>query len=351
MRRLLKAANLAAHLEAGDLVAVKLHFGEAGSTGFIQPIWLKPILDFLRKSGGKPFLTDTNTLYAGQRGEAVSHALLAASHGFDPNLLQAPVLIADGLKGTNQVSVAGSGTGRHFEHCYLAGDILEADCLVNLSHFKGHELAGFGGALKNLGMGCASRQGKMQQHCSLGPALSPERCQGCGRCVEVCSAGALALDQEGRITLERDLCLGCAACILACRDRALEVDWRTDVRDFLERMVEYAAVTVGCFAKPVLHLNFLVSITPECDCVGYSDAPICPDIGVLASFDPVALDQASLDLVNAAPVFGSHRLPDGLAPGQDKFKALFPRTRGDIALHFAEEIGLGRRSYELVAIE
>jgi len=350
LRRLLKASNVAAHLETGDLVAVKVHFGEAGSTGFVQPLAIKPVVDFLRKSGARPFLTDTNTLYAGERGEAASHAKLAAAHGFDPNVLGAPVIIADGLKGGNQISVAASGTGRHFEHCYLAGDILEADLLLTVSHFKGHELAGFGGALKNLGMGCASRQGKMQQHCGLGPLVVAKRCQGCGRCVEVCSSGALTLDTSGCISIERDLCVGCAACIQACRQNALQVDWKTDLRDFLERMTEYAAVTVRCFSRPVLHLSFVRNVSPDCDCVGFTDAPICPDIGVLGSYDPVALDQACLDLVNSAPVLNPRRLPQGLAPGEDKFKALFPGTQGQLALHYAEDIGLGQRRYELVPV-
>jgi len=345
MKRLLKAAGLGCQVRSGDLVAMKLHFGEQGTMAHVQPLELVPVIAFVRKCGGVPFLTDTNTLYVGQRGEAASHALQAARHGFDAILLGAPVIIADGLRSGNErvVPVA----GKHFQEAYLAGDIVDADLLLTVSHFKGHELAGFGGALKNMAMGCATRRGKMQQHGGLGPELHPDHCVGCGQCVAVCAAGALGLDATGKIALDARRCVGCAACFLECRHSALHVDWRTDVGAFLERMAEYAAAVLLSRSRPSFHLAFVRQITPGCDCMGYSDAPVCPDIGVLASWDPVALDQACLDLVNAAPPLYPSALPPGVLPGQDKFHALHPNVRGEGLLAYAESLGLGERHYRL----
>lgn len=348
VKRLLKQAALGAKLQSGDLTAVKLHFGEAGGTAHIQPLQLVPLLTFIRKCGAKPFLTDTNTLYVGQRGESASHGLQAARHGFDPNILGAPVIIADGLKSGNERAV--SFAGKHFDTFYLAGDIVDADMLVTVSHFKGHELAGFGGAIKNAGMGCATRKGKMQQHCGLGPEIHPDHCVGCGQCVAVCAHNALSLDENGRIRIERDNCAGCAACFLVCKTKGLEVDWRVDVNTFLERMAEYAAAALLSRPRPSLHLSFVQQVGPGCDCMGYSDAPICPDLGLLASWDPVALDQACLDMVNAAQPLYPSALPAGLAPGQDKFEAIHGHVRGRYLLDYAEGLGLGRREYTLRAV-
>lgn len=345
LRRLLKACKLGAYIHSQDLVAVKIHFGEQGCTGFINPLRLNPILDFVRKCGGKPFLTDTNTLYSGQRNEAVSHAKLAARHGFDPNILQAPVIIADGLKSTHEVVL--SVKSRHFQNCYLAGDIVAADFLLNISHFKGHSLTGFGGSLKNLGMGCATRKGKMQQHCDLGPKLIPELCRGCAQCIKQCSPQALFLDDTGKIALNRAHCTGCAACLAICRTGALSVNWQTDLKAFQEKMVEYAATVIENKENSALHINFVLNVTPECDCSAYSDRPICPDIGILASFDPVALDQSSLDLVNQAPLWATERLKRQYLPGENKFQALFSHINVDYQLQYAAEQGLGSRKYEL----
>ena len=346
MRRLYKATNFGSLITSGDLIAVKVHFGEQDSTAFLQPQWLIPFIDILRKAGARPFLTDTNTLYVGQRGEAASHSLLAAMHGFDPLRLGAPVLIADGLKSHNQISVP--GIGQHFEHCYLAGDLLDADGMVTITHFTGHELTGFAGTIKNLAMGCASRQGKMHQHCGLGPRVHASKCIGCGRCVEVCAPGALALDESGSINLDRQACIGCANCILACKHDCLHINWDLDIRNFLERMVEYAGAFLNAFTWPLLHLSFLLQVTPKCDCKPYSDAPVCPDIGVLASYDPVALDQAGLDLVNTA--VHKENL-DLKASRNDLFDDLHPRTNGRAILELAEKMGLGHREYALEKVQ
>lgn len=355
LRRLLKAAGVPDVVRSGDLTAVKMHFGESGVTGFITPHLVRPIVAFLRKLGARPFLTDTNTLYVGRRGEAVSHGLLAAEHGFDPLLVQAPVVIADGLKSRNEISVP--FPGKHISEAHLAGDILAADSLLTLSHFKGHELAGIGGSLKNLAMGCATRRGKMHQHGCLAPMVHADNCKGCGACVEVCASGALRVRPEGpkrpegKVELNPELCVGCGACLHVCREKCLAVDWKTDVTAFVERMMEYAAAVVrsmeqGQRSMPACaHMSFVTQVTPQCDCAGYSDRPVCPDIGVLVSRDPVALDQACLDMVNAAPPLHPSHLPPDIRPGDDKFRAMYPHVPEGYGLAYAESLGIGTRSY------
>jgi hypothetical protein len=347
MRALLKACGGHKLINEGDLTAVKIHFGEQGVTGFLRPLWVKAITDFITESGGKPFLTDASTLYVGQRGEAVSHHLCAARHGWDPLVLGAPVIIADGLKGGDETPV--SVGGKHIKDAYIASGVADADFFVSVNHFKGHELAGFGGALKNIGMGCASKRGKMQQHFSTGPNLNPDNCEGCGSCVKACKTGALYLDESTeKIAIHAEKCVGCGGCFVACRHGALEVNWKIGVQEFLERMMEYALAVMKTKQGPCLHVNFVMDVVPDCDCVGFTDAPICPDIGVLASLDPVAVDQASMDLVNAAPPLYPSQLPFGVTPGQPKFAAIHQHVPEHMGLDYAEAIGLGSREYNLV---
>lgn len=352
IRKILKSVKATQHLESGDLTALKVHFGEMGNTTFLRPIWLKPIVAYYKKAGIKPFLTDTSTLYTGQRGDAASHHMCAAQNGFDPLLLGAPVIIADGLRGDNEAIIPFvPGESRHFKEAYIAADIVKADSLVAISHFKGHEMAGFGGALKNIGMGCASKHGKMQQHCTSGPKANTHKCVGCGLCIELCNHHALALNQDKKIQVDDKACVGCGACFMACKTGALSINWETGVQDFLERMMEYALAVLKTKKKPSLFINFAVNITPECDCASWSDAPICPDLGVFASTDPVAVDQACLDMASAAPLIPTAtRLPSGYQPGECKFTALHSHVPKHMGLDYAEQIGLGSRKYQLVTI-
>lgn len=348
MKKLLKIVGLGRYIHPGDLTALKIHFGEAGTTGFISPLLTAPCVEFIRKAGGSPFLTDTNTLYIGERGESVSHHLRAAKHGFTPHVTGAPVIIADGLKSGNEREIPSSGS--HFSTCFVAGDIVDADMLVTLNHFKGHDLAGFGGAIKNLGMGCATRKGKMQQHCGMGPLVHPDHCTGCGGCVAVCEPGALFLKEDNKIDLDPEKCVGCAACLSVCRHQGLSVNWDVEIPVFLERMAEYAAAVVETKNRPCVHINWITHVSPGCDCTGFSDAPICPDLGIAASLDPVALDQACMDLINQAPGLHPSALPKDILPGEDKFAAIHPHGNGIHVLEHAQSLGMGRRSYNLVTI-
>ncbi len=333
-----------------DLVAVKLHFGEAGNTGYIRPQYVRQIVEHLKALGTIPFLTDTNTLYVGSRTEACSHLVTAFENGFTREVTAAPVIIADGLRGNNQAQFALNG--RHVKKARIASDIYNADSLVVLTHFKGHELSAFGGALKNLGMGCASREGKLEQHSNISPKVSKKRCIGCGECIAWCKGGAIALESENeKAHITPENCLGCAECILACPQGAIQVQWNESIPIFMEKMVEYAAAVCNHKKGKTLFMTFLTDVSPLCDCTPFSDRNIVPNLGILASLDPVAIDQAAADLVNKSPGNPISALDRALAPGEDKFRALYPNIDWQHQLEYAEQIGLGTRQYDLLSLK
>ncbi|MEL7640894.1 MAG: DUF362 domain-containing protein [Solidesulfovibrio sp.] len=347
IKKLFEAAGFADTVAKGDLTAIKVHFGERGCDTHISPSHARTVVELVKARGGKPFVTDTNTLYSGSRHNAVDHLATAVEHGFDYAVLGAPVVIADGLDSSNVIEV--EIAGKHFRKVKIAGDIVRADGLMVLSHFKGHELAGFGGAVKNLAMGCAPRAGKQDQHC-VRFAVDLKKCIGCGECVAVCPVGAAALHGK-KALIEKSLCIGCGECLTVCPKKAMRIDWHTEIVPFMERLVEYALGAVTGKAGKTAFLNFLTNVTPDCDCVPWSDAPIVPDIGFLASTDPVALDRACLDLVNEQAACPDCKLEHGLATGEDKFTALWKWTRGDVTFVHGQAVGLGRPRYELVRIE
>jgi uncharacterized protein len=330
-----------------DLVAIKLHFGEAGNTGFIRPVYLRKLVEATRAVGGNPFLTDANTLYVGSRTEAVRHLTTAVQNGFAYSVVNAPIIIADGLKGTSEVAVAVGQ--RHFETAYIAAEIANADALLVVSHFKGHEISGFGGALKNIGMGCASRRGKLAQHSGIAPKVKAKRCIGCGTCVDQCPTRAISL-KEKKACVDPEPCCGCGGCILACPAEAIQVRWNPSVAEFQEKVVEYGLGVMQAKKDKVLFVNFITDVTPACDCVPYSDAPIVADIGIVASTDPVAIDQAAVDLVNAQTGLSQSFLKTNLSPGQDKFRGVYPDVDWEIQLNYAQKLGLGTRNYTLKKI-
>jgi uncharacterized Fe-S center protein len=329
-----------------DLTAVKLHFGEMGNDGFISPVYVRQVVEKIRACGANPFLTDTNTLYLGSRTNAVDHITTAIRHGFDYAVAGAPVIIADGLNGKNVAKVAINK--RHFPTVSIAGDIAAADSLMVLSHFKGHIVSGFGGAIKNLAMGCAPPEGKRAQHHAR-PTTISEHCTGCGCCIRVCPASAITV-QEKKAAIDRERCIGCFECMHACPSGGIDIDWETDIPVFMERMAEYAYGAVQGKKGKVGYMNFLIRITPDCDCFPFSDAPIVPDIGILASTDPVAIDAASFDLVNAQAGFSDSLLCCHHKAGEDKFSGVHVHTDGMRQVRYAEELGMGSSSYDLVRI-
>lgn len=358
--KLLDAAGIREVIADRDLTAVKIHFGERGNTAFIRPILVRPIVDAVREAGGKPFLTDANTLYVGTRGNAVDHLATAELNGFVPQVVGAPLVIADGLDGRDEVSVPVGLPNCSEVHVGTA--VVRANALVSVAHFKLHEAAGFGGAIKNIGMGAASRKGKMAQHSEVAPVVKPKKCIGCGTCIEHCAQGAIRLEEraEGvprpsaKVTkiaaVDSDACVGCAYCIHMCPTHALEINWAKDLPKFMERMVEYTIGALKGKEKKSLFVNFLTQISPACDCYPFADAPIVADIGILASTDPVAIDQASMDLVNAQPALSSSCLHASGASCDDKVKAVYPKIDWRHQLDYAEELGLGSKSYELVKV-
>lgn len=325
----LERIGAVSELRGGDFIAIKMHFGERGGVGFIEPKYVRPVIKLIRNAKGEPFLTDTNTIYRGPRKDALGHLAVAAEHGFSQNRLQTPVIIADGLRGEDHGTV--EVKGEHFERVKIASGILQADFLMVLSHFKGHLVAGVGGALKNLGMGCGARLGKFEMHSSVAPSYDSRLCEKCGACVGACGHEAISLTSEG-IGIDVGKCVGCGECVVSCPFGALGITWNEGASRVQERFVEYAAGAVK--GKRAFYVNFVKHITAHCDCMGLNESPISPDIGILASTDPLAIDQASLDLV--------------LRESGDVFATAHPEVDATVQLVHAEKMGLGSRQYELV---
>jgi uncharacterized protein len=346
--RLVQAAGLADTVKPRDLVAVKIHFGELGNSAFVRPIYLRTILKAIKGIGAVPFLTDANTLYAGTRSDAPHHLTTAIQNGFAYAVVEAPLVIADGLRGKSEESLP--VYGKHFETAFIGKEIVQADALVSVAHFKGHELSGFGGAIKNVGMGCASRKGKLAMHSTVSPQLNAEACIGCGDCVDHCSQRALELTSH-KAHLDEARCIGCGECILICSHQAIQIEWDKEIPRFMEGLVEYTAAVLTQKAGKALFVNFITDVSPACDCYAGNDAPIVRNIGVTASIDPVALDQASVDLINAEPALAESTLTVNTRPGEDKFKGLYPQVDWAVQLDYAEKIGLGKRSYELIRLQ
>jgi len=346
VQRLFDKAGFADLIAPHDKTAIKLHFGETGNDGFISPVYVRQVVEKVKACQGLPFLTDTNTLYLGSRSNAVEHIGTAILHGFDYAVAGAPVIIADGLNGKNVRKVAVNK--KHFDEVTIAGDIAAADSLIVLSHFKGHIVSGFGGAVKNLAMGCAPPEGKRAQH-NARPFTIPEKCTGCAACMKVCPKNAISVVKK-KSAIDQNLCIGCFECMHACPEHAIDIDWETEIPEFMERMVEYAYGAVQGKEGKVGYMNFLIRITPDCDCFPFSDAPIVPDIGILASEDPVAIDAASFDLVNQQQGYSDSLLTANHNKGGDKFRGVHEQTDGYRQVRYAEEIGLGKSSYEIIRL-
>lgn len=344
---LLERAGLREAVGGGDLVAIKLHFGEAGNTGFVHPVFVREVVQRVKAAGGKPFLTDANTLYRGERANAVDHIACALHNGFSYATVEAPIVIADGLDGRDAVEVPVEG--KHFQSVRIGSVAMHADAMVVVTHVKGHEAAGFGGALKNVGMGLGCRSAKQRMHADFRPEVEPEKCRSCGRCVRWCPVSAVALGPDRVAVVDHALCYGCGECVAACPYGAIATQWKTTPEALQEKIVEHAAGALSSKQGKAVYLSFVTNVSPDCDCWHFSDASVVPDIGVLASDDVVAIDQAAYDLVTAAPGLPGTRGAE-LGAGEDKFTRI-TGVDGTHAMRYAEDLGLGTREYELVTVE
>ncbi len=348
MGSMIARAGLERRVEPDDLVAVKLHFGEPGNTGYVRPIFLREVAARIRAAGARPFLTDAGTLYRGKRANAVDHLTSAIQNGFAFSVVDAPVIIADGLDGREACDVRIEGF-KHFDSVRIGSAAVHADALVAVTHFKGHEATGFGGALKNVGMGLGCRSAKQRMHSDLKPDVAAEKCTACRRCVNNCPVDAIAIGPDRVATIDYTACYGCGECVAQCPYGAIGIQWKTEPEALQEKIVEHVAGVLAGKDGKTLFVSFVTDVSPDCDCWAFSDAPLVPDLGILCSTDPVAVDQAALDLVNSVPGLAGSRA-EGMAPGVDKF-AEVTGVDGTIGLAYAQEHGLGTREYELVTVQ
>ena len=348
MERLVKRAGIANIDFKNQFVAIKIHFGEPGNLAYIRPNYAARLVSLLRELGAKPFLTDCNTLYSGRRSNAVDHLQSAMENGFNPMSAGCNVIIADGVKGTDYREI--EIDGQYCKAPKIGAAIADADIIISMNHFKGHEQAGFGGALKNLGMGCASVGGKLELHCASQPRIDTEACKGCNICVKHCAHDAIHLNNNRKAEIDYERCVGCGQCVALCQyDGAVMGEGDTSER-LNYKIDEYTKAVLS--DKPHFHVSFIMNVSPECDCWNHNDAAIIPDLGIAASFDPVALDKACADMVINAPIIGGNKLaeahPHEHLEGEDKFHLIHPDTNWQAGLRYAEEIGLGSQAYELI---
>ena len=360
LKRLIRRAGIEQIDFENKFVAIKIHFGELGNLSFLRPNYARAVADVVKELGGKPFLTDCNTLYVGSRKNALEHIDTAYQNGFTPYATGCQIIIADGLKGTDEALVPVEG-GEYVREAKIGQALMDADIVISLTHFKGHEQAGFGGAMKNLGMGGGSRAGKMEQHAAGKPAVQESLCRGCHRCAKECGSDAITYNQQNKAVIDYDKCKGCGRCIGACSFDAVYSPNECANEELDRKMAEYAAAV--CHDRPCFHVALVQDISPNCDCHGENDAPILPDIGMFASFDPVALDQACADAVLASEPLPNTELTDSAAKmehnhehlegeqAKDPFCITHPDTDWRACIAHAEKIGLGTSEYELIEVK
>ncbi|MFH1888821.1 MAG: DUF362 domain-containing protein [Candidatus Omnitrophota bacterium] len=333
LKRLIEDSKVLDFIRKGQKAAVKLHFGEEGNIGFVRPTHLRVICNEIISRGAVAFLSDANTLYRGRRLNSKDHLALAREHGFTKEAVGVDTVIPDDNKKEDTIEIPLNQ--RLIKTAKVARLFIDADALVTVSHFKGHILTGFGGALKNIGMGCATREGKLTQHCDLSPVVYIDKCIGCGECEIVCPVGAIQI-KDKKSVIDSSKCIGCASCMAACPTMAMFIDIKAGDKA-QERIVEYALAVLKDKKDKSAFFNFAVRISKECDCWGTENPRIALDVGILASLDPVSIDKASFDLVNKAC-------------GKDIFKEAHPDPDGMRQLEYAQELGLGNLEYELIEL-
>jgi len=330
-RRLLQACGLEQVVAPRDRTAVKIHVGEKHNSTHVAPAVVREVVEAVKQAGGSPFLTETSTLYKGERSNAIDHLRQAFAHGFTFEAVGAPFIMADGLTGNSEVEVPIQG--ELFDKVAIAREVLLADSLVAVTHATGHLANGLGAAIKNLGMGLSSRMGKLRQHASLKPKVDPKACTFCAQCLKWCPAEAI-VERGGKAFIVSEVCIGCGECLAVCRFDAVRHDWGAGMELLQRREAEHALGVIQDKRDKVLILNSLTDMTKDCDCMAVSQKRLQPDLGVLASRDPVAVDQAALDLTRER--FGASLAEAG-----------WPAIDATVQLQHGEKIGLGSRAYEL----
>ena len=352
LQRLIKTAGIGNIDFTDKYVAIKMHFGEPGNLAFLRPNYAKAVADVVKELGGKPFLTDCNTLYVGGRKNALDHLDSANLNGFNPTTTGCQIIIADGLKGTDEALVPVEG-GTYIKEAKIGRAVMDADVFISLNHFKGHEATGFGGALKNIGMGCGSRAGKMEMHSAGKPHVDQNLCIGCQMCAKICAHDAPEFENK-KATINHDKCVGCGRCIGVCPKDAI-LSASDESNEILNcKIAEYTKAVID--NRPHFHISLVIDVSPYCDCHGENDAAIVPNVGMFASFDPVALDVACADAVNAQPVLSNSMLGDcseeeRASHNHDHFHSIFPETCWESAITHGEKIGIGNSKYNLITVK
>ncbi len=346
LARLVKTAGMLDNIDfSNKYTAIKIHFGEPGNLAYLRPNYAKVIVDLIKSQGGRVFLTDCNTLYVGRRKNALDHLDAAYEDGYNPFATGCHVIIADGLKGTDEELVPING--EYVKEAKIGRAIMDADIIISLNHFKGHEATGFGGAIKNLGMGCGSRAGKMEMHSAGKPNVHQEKCVGCGACSRICAHSAITI-ADRKASIDHSKCVGCGRCIGVCPMDAVTPP-NDESNDILNKKIaEYTYAVIK--DRPNFHINLVVDVSPCCDCHAENDVPIVPNVGMFASFDPVALDMACADAVNAQPVVSGSVLSEMEQHHHDHFTDTHPETNWEVAIDHAVKLGIGNKEYELITI-
>ncbi len=335
-RTLFRAGEFGACFRKNDFTAVKVHVGEEGNNTYIKAPCLKGHVEELVALGTKPFVTDTSTLYTGWRHNAIDHTTLATERGFSVEGLGIPFIAADGLFGTAETPVRIAG--ELDREVSIAADIVRCQSILSVAHFTGHCATCAGATIKTLGMGCSSRKGKMRQHSALKPHVKEGVCTRCGQCHCHCPADAITLD-EVQAHIDQDACIGCAECVAVCRFDAVEYDWKQENEVLQKSVAEHALGALQGKQGRAAFFNFLMSVTRDCDCFDRADMPkITDDIGILASTDPVAVDKAAIDVVEAR---GGKRLQELIGDGKLDWR---PQIEHGV------RIGLGRADYEFIEV-
>ncbi len=342
IQQLYKKLSFDNKIKENNKVAIKVNFEEQDETYLYSA---KLIVDEIKKINGKPFLTDTNTLYHLNRNKNINNSETSIEDKHY-SVVDAPIILADGLDGNNQVNIEINKD--IFDIIHIAQDIYESDAIIVMSHVKGHQLTGFSGALKNLAIGCASKDGKIKQHKLIQPLISRTGCLACKDCIKGCPENAINLGSYA--TIDYDKCTGCNDCLEMCPTYAIRLNFSKS-EDFMKGMIEYDyGIIKNKKENNILYINFLTNIIPNSKNCKFSNNPIVPDIGIVASYDPVAIDQASYDLINKEEGNKNSMLKTNFNKGEDKFKGVWHKINGYTQLKTAEKLDIGTRNYKLIEI-